>query len=166
MKITELPEEILLKIFQNLNLQDIFQNIALVNKKFHKISQDSELLKSLALEDIDKYVFEDFAKILQKASKLEKLQLTDCFDFTEKIVILAFKSSRVLTTLNITDTDGHGGGCVGCAHPPKNPKSPDTPPCRRQWGCAPYGVGLGAKKNFSHPGVGSGERKEKKILKF
>ena len=103
MKITELPEEILLKIFEHLDFQDIFQNVALVNKIFHKISQDSSLLKSLALEDIDKYVFEDFAKVLKKASKLEKLQLTDCFDFTEKIVILAFKSSPMLTTLNITD---------------------------------------------------------------
>ena len=28
--------------------------------------------------------------------------------------------------------DGHGGGCVGCAHPPKNLKSPDTPPCQSQ----------------------------------
>ena len=55
-------------------------------------------------------------------------------------------------------TDGHGGGCVGCAHPPKNLKSPDTPPCRRQRGCAPYGVGLGAKKNFSHPGIGGGKK--------
>ena len=54
--------------------------------------------------------------------------------------------------------DGHGGGCVGCAHPPKNLKSPDTPPCRRQRGCAPYGVGLGAKKIFSHPGVGGGKK--------
>ena len=42
---------------------------------------------------------------------------------------------------------GHGG-CVGCAHPPKNLKSPDTPPCRRQGGCAPHGVGPGAKKIF------------------
>ena len=54
--------------------------------------------------------------------------------------------------------DGHGGGCVGCAHPPKNLKSPDTPPCRRQRGCAPYGVGLSAKKKFSHPGVGGAKK--------
>ena len=53
---------------------------------------------------------------------------------------------------------GHGGGCVGCAHPPKNLKSPDTPPCRRQRGCAPYGVGLCAKKKFSHLGVGGGKK--------
>ena len=32
--------------------------------------------------------------------------------------------------------DGHGVGVWGCAHPPKNLKSPDTP----------HGVGPGAKK--------------------
>ena len=54
----------------------------------------------------------------------------------------------ILLHLTIMITGGHGGGCVGCAHPPKNLKSPDTPPCRRQGGCAPHGVGPGAKKNF------------------
>ena len=58
--------------------------------------------------------------------------------------------------IEIMFIDGHGVGVWGCAHPPKNLKSPDTPPCRRQGGCAPHGVGPGAKTRISPPGVGGG----------
>ena len=58
--------------------------------------------------------------------------------------------------IEIMFIDGHGVGVWGCAHPPKNLKSPDTPPCRRQGGCAPHGVGSGTEKKFSPPGVGGG----------
>ena len=47
--------------------------------------------------------------------------------------------------------DGHGVGVWGCAHPPKNQKSPNTPPCRRHGGCAPQCQRPGRKKNFDTP---------------
>ena len=49
-------------------------------------------------------------------------------------------------------------GVCGVCTPPKNLKSPDTPPCQRQGGCAPHGVGHGAEKNVSPPGVGGGKK--------
>ena len=48
--------------------------------------------------------------------------------------------------------DGHGVGVWGCAHPPKNLKSPDTPPCRRQGGCAPWCQRPRRKIFHAHPG--------------
>ena len=47
--------------------------------------------------------------------------------------------------------DGHGVGVWGCAHPPKNLKSPNTPPCRRHGGCAPQCQRPGRKKIFDTP---------------
>ena len=54
--------------------------------------------------------------------------------------------------INLALIDGHGVGVWGCAHPPKNLKLPDTPPCRRQGGCAPWCQRPRRKIFHAHPG--------------
>ena len=58
--------------------------------------------------------------------------------------------AKLLTSIGVID--GHGVGVWGCAHPPKNLKSPDTPPCRRQGGCAPWCQRPRRKIFHAHPG--------------
>ena len=45
-------------------MQELYFNVALVNKHFHKITKDSTFLKSVTLKDIDEYVFENTKKAL------------------------------------------------------------------------------------------------------
>ena len=57
--ILNLPDELLVKIFSYLTPTDLLQNVALVNKKFQQVAMDSDLLKVVALKDIDEYVYKD-----------------------------------------------------------------------------------------------------------
>ena len=63
--ISNLPDELLVKIFSHLTTQDLLQNLALVNKKFNQISMDANSLKVIALKDIDEYVFEDVKNVVK-----------------------------------------------------------------------------------------------------
>ena len=47
MELNNLPEEILLQIFGYLSTYEIFKNIALVCKKFHRLSQDEFLIQEI-----------------------------------------------------------------------------------------------------------------------
>ena len=96
-----LPHELILKIFRNLTLQDLFFNVALVNKHFHKIAKDSTLLKSVTLNDIDKYVFEDTKKALEKATMIKELTLLENVLNPEKLLKTAFQSNKGLKSLKI-----------------------------------------------------------------
>ena len=57
----------------------------------------------------------------------------------------------ILTTNTITLIDGHGGGCVGCAHPPKKQKSSNTPPAEGMGGVHPSVKDPAGKKIFDTP---------------
>ena len=96
-----LPDELILKIFRNLTLQDLFFNVALVNKHFHKITKDSTLLKSVTLKDIGEYVFDDTKKALEKATMIKELTLLENVLNPEKLLKTAFQSNKGLKSLKI-----------------------------------------------------------------
>ena len=99
----ELPDELILKIFKNLPLQDLFSSVALVNKQFYKITKDSDLLKNLTLQNIDKYVYEETVKVLKNATKLEKLTISENVLNPEKLIKIAFQASKSLNSLKIDE---------------------------------------------------------------
>ena len=45
----KLPDEILVKIFENLSTYDILTRISLVCKDFHRLSKDSRLIRKIEL---------------------------------------------------------------------------------------------------------------------
>ena len=78
MKIVNLPDEIILKIFLNLSTYDIRKSICLVCKDFYRLSQDSTLIRDVYLgpklnKIPEKYVLE----VLRLSNHLTKLILED-----------------------------------------------------------------------------------------
>ena len=78
MKLVNLPDEIILKIFLNLSTYDIRKSICLVCKDFYRLSQDSTLIRDVYLgpklnKIPEKYVLE----VLRLSNHLTKLILED-----------------------------------------------------------------------------------------
>ena len=78
MKLVNLPDEIILKIFLNLSTYDIRKSISLVCKDFYRLSQDSTLTRDVYLgpklnKIPEKYVLE----VLRQSNHLTKLILED-----------------------------------------------------------------------------------------
>ena len=100
--ILNIPEELLLKIFRYLTTQDLLQNVALVNRKFRKISNDSDLLRIIVLKDIDEYVYQQVENLLRKATRLQKLTVKRNVLNHENLIKVALKTSKDLKCLEIT----------------------------------------------------------------
>ena len=96
-----LPDEVILKIFGNVHLQDLFFNVALVNKQFHKISKDSTLLKVVILKDIDEYVFGDTKKALEHSTMIKDLTVLKNVLNPEELLKSAFQNNMALKTLTL-----------------------------------------------------------------
>ena len=69
MEITDLPNEILLEIFNYLSTRDILQNVALISKKFHQLSRQPNAIKGIHLKDIFGQSGEKLIKTQQKIQK-------------------------------------------------------------------------------------------------
>ena len=100
--ILNIPEELLLKIFRYLTTQDLLQNVALVNRKFRKISNDSDLLRIIVLKDIDEYVYQQVENLLRKATRLQKLTVKRNVLNHENLIKVALKTNKDLKSLEIT----------------------------------------------------------------
>ena len=92
--ILNIPEELLLKIFRYLTTQDLLQNVALVNRKFRKISNDSDLLRIIVLKDIDEYVYQQVENLLRKATRLQKLTVKRNVLNHENLIKVALKTRK------------------------------------------------------------------------
>ena len=88
MKITDLSDEILLKILEYLSTYDIIRIVALVSKKFNHMSKEFKLIKNIAytvcLDDISSQLnYLEFCDFLGKSKNLRSLELEvySGFDF-------------------------------------------------------------------------------------
>ena len=99
--ILNIPEELLLKIFSYLTTQDLLQNVALVNRTFKKVAMDADLLKIIVLKDIDEHVYQEAENVLAKARRLQKLTLKLNVLNPERLVKVAFATSKGLKSLDI-----------------------------------------------------------------
>ena len=59
--------------------------------------------------------------------------------------------SKCIHSEYIVNIGGHGVGVWGCAHPPKNLKLPNTPPCQRHGGVHPSVRDPAGKNLFDTP---------------
>ena len=80
MKITDLSDEILLKILEYLSTYDIIRIVALVSKKFNHVSKEFKLIKNIAyivcLDDISSQLnYLEFCGFLGKSKNLRSLEL-------------------------------------------------------------------------------------------
>ena len=80
MKITDLSDEILLKILEYLSTHDIIRIVALVSKKFNHVSKEFKLIKHIAyivcLDDISSQLnYLEFCGFLGKSKNLRSLEL-------------------------------------------------------------------------------------------
>ena len=94
--ILKVPDELWMKIFSNLKTQDLLQNVSLVNKKFHQIAMDADLLKVVALKDIDEYVHEDVENLLTRSRKLTKLIIKQNVLNPDRLIKVAFEKNKAL----------------------------------------------------------------------
>ena len=115
-KIQEVPDEILLKIFSYLPQFDKFYNVPLVSKRFLKISRDPQLAKSLSLKYINKFIFEDVKKMLDRSQWLQELSLDYCLELTSQILCYALRTNQKLTSIKIGTNE-----CLS-----------DVPPCQEE----------------------------------
>ena len=96
--VSNVPDEILLKIFSKLTQKQLLLNVAFVNKQFHRVSKDPTLLKILNLENIDSYVYDSVECLLKNATNIEKVILNESVFNEVYLIELAFQTSNVLTT--------------------------------------------------------------------
>ena len=99
--IFKVPDELLMKIFSNLKTQDLLQNVAFVNKKFNQIAMDADLLKDVALKDIDEYVYKDVENLLTRSRKLTKLVIKQNVLNPDQLIKVAFEKNKALKHLEI-----------------------------------------------------------------
>ena len=110
----------------------------------HQASKDARTPKAEEITIIQSRI--EYSPTMSKYNEFSKAIMKTPPTLDESTVIYIFYMTNVYTS-------GHGGGCVGCAPPPKNLKSPDTPTCRRQGGVHP-GVKDPGEKFFMHTQVG------------
>ena len=82
-------------------MQELYFNVALVNKQFHNITKDTTFLKSVTLKDIDEYVFENTRKALGEGTMIKKLTILQNVTNPEELLKVAFQASKVLKSLHI-----------------------------------------------------------------
>ena len=94
--VSNVPDEILLKIFSKLTQKQLLLNVAFVNKRFNRVSKDPTLLKILNLENIDSYVYDRVECLLKNATNIEKLILNESVLNEQYLIELALQTSNVL----------------------------------------------------------------------
>ena len=100
MEITDLPNEILLEIFNFLSTHDILRNVAPISKKFHQLSRQANAIKGIQLKDKfglpgEKLIktqrnIQNFCEVLERSVTLETFKLDlkfiDNFHSKEKLI--------------------------------------------------------------------------------
>jgi len=88
--LTDLPDEVLVRILSNVNRTDLTTKVALVNKRFQRLAKDPTLWTSLTLDDIDgkggpQLDTSDAVLVIRRCILLDHLilaQRTDAVDLT------------------------------------------------------------------------------------
>ena len=95
---TEIPQEIWIKIFSYLPYHEVLQRISPVCKYFKNLCHDVNVKKHIQLFDTTKYDFEYGKQFLSNVTNLTKLHVTNYLKDAD-LVIIALKSSKHLKEL-------------------------------------------------------------------
>ena len=102
----DLPNEIWLNIINHLSTKDVFQNFALVCKRFHNFTNDASALKTITLRNASQMsvkTMENLKKVLQRSKKLQKLEFSEDRSFgITTIIKCCFESCPQLNALTLT----------------------------------------------------------------
>ena len=108
----DLPNEIWLKIMNLMNTKDVFQNIALVSKRFHNFTTDASALKSITLKNTSQMsvkTMENVKKVLQRSKKLQELKIDEDRQFDPNTIFkICFESCPQLKALHLTGNGWYG----------------------------------------------------------
>ena len=99
----ELPDEIWLKIIQNLPTKDLFKNFALSCKKFHNFSEDPFAIKHFQVKNINTLPkFENVKKIIAASKALVGFRIIQQdWNFVDELICFTFVSNPRLKNLKI-----------------------------------------------------------------
>ena len=99
----DLPDEIWLKIIQNLPTEDMFGSFALACKSFNNLTQDSMAVKFLQLEKIDNVVMlVNALKIMKRSKGIVELKMKKFIDeYANELICQVMRSSPKLKSLKI-----------------------------------------------------------------
>ena len=94
MNVTELPNEILLKIMGYISTYDILRNLAPVSRKFHRLSRGKNLFKKIQLKTNDKAITGGFAttRIVEMTKEQEEKYCRDFFQVINRSKKLTYLS--------------------------------------------------------------------------
>ena len=99
----DLPDEIWLKIIQNLPTEDMLGSFALACKSFNNLTQDSMAVKFLQLEKIDNVVMlVNALKIMKRSKGIVELKMKKFIDeYANELICQVMRSSPKLKSLKI-----------------------------------------------------------------
>ena len=106
---TKIPDEIWLRIIQNLSTNDMLGKFALVNKRFNRLTKDLSLFKTFHLNGLSDNSKIDlvpvYRKFLMKLKKLmKKLIIEDTLFGMGEAIFEVLKSNKTLKYLQIKET--------------------------------------------------------------
>ena len=75
--------------------------LSTLHKKFQQVAMDAQLLKEVALKDIDEYVYKEVENVLARSRKLKKLIIKQNVLNPDQLIKVAFETSKDLISLDI-----------------------------------------------------------------
>ena len=72
--VSKLPDELWLNIIRFLPREDIFKNVALVNKFFHRLTKDPSLVTKILIDEIYYWHFNAYQDLLDRTAMLKELK--------------------------------------------------------------------------------------------
>ena len=101
----DLPNEIWLKIINQMNTKDVFQNFSLVCKRFHNLATDASALNFMTIKNTSQMTvetMENVKKVLQRSKQLKELELKEDRRFDPYTILrISFESCPQLKALNL-----------------------------------------------------------------
>ena len=104
MVVSKLPEELWLNIIRFLPRKDIFKNVALVNKFFHRLTKDPSLVTKILIDEIYYWHFNAYQELLERTTMLKQLNFRRCdFDYVESLLNKSIQTSVRLKSITISN---------------------------------------------------------------
>ena len=102
--VSKLPDELWLKIISFLPREDIFQNVALVNRFFHRLTKDPSLVTKILIDEIYYWHFNAYQQLLDRTTMLKELNFHRCdFDYVDSLLTKSIQTSAILKSITISN---------------------------------------------------------------
>ena len=96
----DLPNELWIKILGFMKTCYVLKNFALTCKRFHNLSLDPSIIKSLYLSRIDEFDLQYVTKVIKRSKFMAKIKINQC-KFLPDILSTSLESSHKLKTVTI-----------------------------------------------------------------